>query len=144
MVFTLGLRHTFACLATGARIGKLFRNSNIVRFVQGGVVKTFRCAALPMLEFMIRRDDGQWFDFHYDQVPDMLHPTTFDFTVVEGWGTHRIRIADTDISFSDEDPGFQVCFEGDGIDPDTAARIVAEVAANVTAVTGQASRVVPI
>ena len=97
-----------------------------------------------MLEFMIRRDDGQWFDFHYDQVPDMLHPTTFDFAVVEGWGTHRIRIADTDISFSDEDPGFQVCFEGDGIDPDTAARIVAEVAANVTAVTGQASRVVPI
>ena len=33
MVFTLGLRHTFACLATRAGIGTIFRSSDIVRFV---------------------------------------------------------------------------------------------------------------
>ncbi|CAD75337.1 hypothetical protein RB7397 [Rhodopirellula baltica SH 1] len=28
MVFTLGLRHTFACLATGVGIGTISRDSN--------------------------------------------------------------------------------------------------------------------
>ena len=97
-----------------------------------------------MIEFLIRRDDGQWFDFHYDQIPEMLHPSTFDFSVVDGWGTHRIRIGDTDISFSDEDPGFQVCFEGDCIEEATAAKIVAAVAANITSGTAQSHRIVPL
>jgi len=36
-------RHTFACLATGAVT--IFGSSNIAHFVQGGVVKIFRCQA---------------------------------------------------------------------------------------------------
>ena len=44
MVFTLGLRHTFVCLANIAGIGTILRSSGIARFVQGGVVKTFRWA----------------------------------------------------------------------------------------------------
>ena len=39
-VFTLDLR----LLATLAGFGTISRSSDIVRFVQGGVVKTFRCA----------------------------------------------------------------------------------------------------
>ena len=31
-------------LATVHGLGRIFRNSDVVRFVQGGVVKTFRCA----------------------------------------------------------------------------------------------------
>jgi hypothetical protein len=32
------------CLATRAGVGTIFRSSDIARFVQGGVVKTFRYA----------------------------------------------------------------------------------------------------
>jgi hypothetical protein len=42
MVFTLGLRRTFVCLATGAGIGTNSCRSGIGRFVQGGVVETRR------------------------------------------------------------------------------------------------------
>ena len=95
-----------------------------------------------MIEFLIRRDDGQWFDFHHDQIPRMLRPSNFEFTAVDGWGTHRIRIGNIDISFSDEDPGFQVCFESEDVDRETAAKIVSAVAANITSVTGQSHRIV--
>ena len=42
MVFTLGPSAHLRPLATLAGLGTIFSNSGIVRFVQGGVVKTFR------------------------------------------------------------------------------------------------------
>ena len=44
MVFTLGLRHTFVFWQRAMAFGTIYRSSEIARFVQGGVVKTFRCA----------------------------------------------------------------------------------------------------
>ena len=44
MVFTLGPSAHLRLLATLAGFGTISRSSDIVRFVQGGVVKTFRCA----------------------------------------------------------------------------------------------------
>ena len=44
MVFKLGHRHTFACLATGAGIGTFFCDSNSTASFWGGIVKTLRCA----------------------------------------------------------------------------------------------------
>ena len=43
MVFTLRPSAHLRCLATTAGLGTISRSSSIVRFVQGGVVKTFRC-----------------------------------------------------------------------------------------------------
>ena len=43
MVFTLGPAAHLPCLAARAGLGTIVRSSCIVRFVQGGVVKTFRC-----------------------------------------------------------------------------------------------------
>ena len=42
MVFTQGPSAHLGSLATGLGLGTIFSNSGIVRFVQGGVVKTFR------------------------------------------------------------------------------------------------------
>ena len=44
MVFTLRPSAHLPCLATRAGLGRITRSSNIARFVQGGVVKTFRWA----------------------------------------------------------------------------------------------------
>ena len=45
MVFTLRPSAHLPRLATRAGLGTIFRSSDIARFVQGGVVNTFRCAA---------------------------------------------------------------------------------------------------
>ena len=44
MVFTQGPSAHLGSLATGHSLGTISRSSGITRFVQGGVVKTFRCA----------------------------------------------------------------------------------------------------
>ena len=44
MVFTHGPAAHLPCLATRVGVGTIFRSSDVARFVQGGVVKTFRCA----------------------------------------------------------------------------------------------------
>ena len=44
MVFTHGPSAHLRPLATLAGLGTISDNSDIARFVQGGVVKTFRCA----------------------------------------------------------------------------------------------------
>ena len=41
-------------LATGAGFGTISRSSGVVRFVQGGVVKTFRCANLDERGWTLR------------------------------------------------------------------------------------------
>ena len=46
MVFALGLRS----LATGTGLGRIPLTLGIPRFVQGGVVKTFRCDLSPVLD----------------------------------------------------------------------------------------------
>ena len=42
--YAKALRAHLGSLATGHGLGTISRSSGIVRFVQGGVVKTFRCA----------------------------------------------------------------------------------------------------
>ena len=65
-----------------------------------------------MLEFLLRRTDGEWFDNAWDA----CHPTTIPYEVVEGWGNYRIKVMGCEVSVSDEDPGFQISFENE-IDP---------------------------
>ena len=46
MVFTLWPSAHLGSWATGHGLGTIHGNSGIARFVQGGVVKTFRCVLL--------------------------------------------------------------------------------------------------
>lgn len=74
------------------------------------------------MEYLIERADGEWFDLPYASYPDVLHPTTFPWQQVEGWGDHRIRVLGCDIAFSDEPPGLQISFEGTAISRKPADR----------------------
>jgi hypothetical protein len=95
------------------------------------------------MEFLIRRTDGKWFDLPADQFAAALRPSTFPSRPAAGWGDHRIEVAGVEVSFSYEDPGIQVGFEGE-LPEATAEQIVAEILENVARVTGQRGRVVRI
>src|SRR5688572_2788409 len=96
-----------------------------------------------MIEYLIRRTDGEWFDLHATRFDEALRPSSFPSERVEGRGAWRIRCEGTDISFSYEDPGIQVSIEGH-LPPDVADRIAEEIRQNVERVTGQKGRVVPL
>ncbi len=95
-----------------------------------------------MIEFLIRRADGEWFDFPYERRAEILRPLTISSRPVEGWGTHRIEVEGAEVSFSDEDPGFQVSFETGSLGPERARQIVDDVCRNIEAQLGQKTRVV--
>ena len=95
------------------------------------------------MEYLIRRSDGEWFDLSADQYADALRPSSVPSKPAEGWGDHRVEIGGVEVSFSYEDPGIQVTFEGDL--PDALVdTIVGEILANITRVTGQQGRVIRI
>ena len=52
MVFTLGPPAHLRPFATIAGLGTIFCSTGIVRFVQGGVVKTFRCRANNLMSWV--------------------------------------------------------------------------------------------
>ncbi len=96
-----------------------------------------------MREFLIRRTDGEWFDLHRDDFAGTLRPSSFPSHKVEGWGDHRISVEGVEISFSYEDPGVQVSFEGE-LPVEKCETIVNEILANIEEVTGQKGRIVDI
>jgi hypothetical protein len=95
------------------------------------------------VEFLIKRTDGDWFDLHVSRYAETLKPRSVPSEVVAGWGDHRIRVLGVDISFSYEDPGFQVVFEGELSESD-ARRIADEICLNIVEATGQAGAVFPL
>lgn len=95
-----------------------------------------------MIEFLIRRDDGEWFDFLHERYPDVLCPLTIASRPVEGWGNHRIEVEGAEISFSDEDPGFQISFETGSLSAERAREIVDDICRSIETKTGQKTRVV--
>jgi len=97
------------------------------------------------IEFLIRRTDGDWWDLPPPgDLPEILKPRSVPSQPTPGWGTHRIRIPNGEIAFSDEDPGIQVTFEDYSGSEGNAMRIVREVLANLESATGQRGEIVPI
>ena len=94
-------------------------------------------------EYLIRPNESEWFDLHKDDFSPAFRPINFESNVVAGWGDHRIEIKGVEISFSYEDPGIQITFEGE-IDGEIADQIVDEILKNIEAITGQSGRVVPL
>ena len=96
-----------------------------------------------MIEFLIQADDGRdlWPAFHKDRNNDVLTPQDWDAVPIDGWGDHRVKIGAVEISFSGEEAGWQVSFEGE-IDADRAAAIVATIAEQISRETGRPVRVI--
>jgi hypothetical protein len=95
-----------------------------------------------MREYLIFRTDAEWFDFPYDKYPEILRPIRTPSRRIEGWGSNRIEVGGEQVSFSDEDPGFQVAFETGILSEERADQIVAEFCENIEAQTRQKTRIV--
>ena len=96
-----------------------------------------------MLEYLIRRTDGDWFDLGVADVPNVFHPNSMPWTVDEKWDGQLIKVAGCDVSFSYEEPGLQISFKGT-IDEDFARQVTEEILVNVEAATGQKGRIIEI
>ena len=57
-------------------------------------------------------------------------------------GNLRLKIFDAEVSFADEPPGIQVCFETGNIPPEQAERIVQEICENAFRITQIPSQVI--
>ena len=94
-----------------------------------------------MIEFLIKRTDGDWFDFPPGSDP--YRPVAIQFRRVEGWGDGRIEIDGCEISFSSEDPGIQVSFHGQMSEP-RAVAIVDEIRQSIERVSKQHAEAIQI
>lgn len=89
-------------------------------------------------EFLIRRTDHDFVDFHYDRIEDVLVPSPL-FERIEGWGSFRMRLKGTatEIVFSDEIPGLQVFFRTTNLDAQQQREIVEAIATHLGKATSQ-------
>ncbi len=92
------------------------------------------------MEFIIKRNDGEWFDLDKDEYDDVLKPNSYNYDIIDGWGNHRIKVNNCEISFSFEFVGFQICFEdepGESITDEDAEIIIKEILSNIEQSTKQ-------
>lgn len=92
-----------------------------------------------MIEFIIKRIDGDWFDFPPNSDP--YSPVSLPFQRVEGWNDGRIEIEGCIISFSYEEPGIQVVFEGPILEK-RATIIADQIRQQIERVSGQCAEVI--
>lgn len=86
---------------------------------------------MHMLEFLIRtQDDHECPPIDHDRMSQVLTPAGWGCQRIAGWGNYRLRCGDTEISFSDEDVGWQVAFEGP-MPSELARRLIATIAAQI-------------
>jgi len=90
-----------------------------------------------MLEFLIRTTEThEWPAFHRDNLVDVFAAPGSGCSPIEGWGDFRVRLGDTEISFSGEEVGWQVAFEGT-VDQERATQLMAEFTSRVSSAAGE-------
>ena len=100
------------------------------------------CVSIFLVAWAFRTTrDGNWFNLHRDSFAEVLKPKSFDSQRLSGWGDHRIETEGVEISFSYEDPGIQVMFEGD-LPEALATQIVEEIRENIETATNQKGYVI--
>ena len=98
-------------------------------------------------EFLIRstdREDDLAFHLPPEKWGEVLRPASIASEVIPGWGNLRLRVLDSEVSFSDEEVGIQVAFETGSVSHEQAERIVREIATSATRATGVDSEIVPL
>jgi hypothetical protein len=94
-----------------------------------------------MIEYLIKPTDGEWFGLPAGSDP--YRPITVPYERDEGWGDGRISVAGCVVTFSFEDPGIQVSFDG-SIDNALADKVVDEVKQRIEQVSGQKGEAIQI
>ena len=94
------------------------------------------------MEFLIRRTNGDWFSLHKQHFDTVLKPESIRAETCTGWGDHRIRIHNGEISFSFEEAGLHIFFEKfSGIKVE-ARRIVEEILKKMTEFSGETGEII--
>ena len=102
---------------------------------------------MALHEFLIRstdREDDLAFHIGHGEWGNVLRPSSVPSEVIAGWGNLRLRILDSEVSFSDEEVGIQVIFESGSVSHEQAERIVQEIAGSATRTTGIETEIVPL
>jgi len=94
-----------------------------------------------MIEYLVKRTDGDWFDFPVGSHP--YRPITIPFDRQEGAEEWKIIVEGCPISFSYEDPGIQITFEGE-IEPNRAADVVEEIRQQIEHISNQTGEAIQI
>jgi hypothetical protein len=94
-----------------------------------------------VIEFLIKPMEDDWFAFPSGSDP--YRPVAMPYSRAEGSGDARIKIDRCEISFSYEDPGVQVTFEGQ-ITAQRAVAVAEEIRQRIEQVSGQRAMLVQI
>jgi hypothetical protein len=94
-----------------------------------------------MIEFLLKRTDGDWFDLPVGS--NAYRPKTVPFEPTGRDEEDPILIGECEVSFSYEDPGILICFDGDIAD-DLAERVASEVLERIREITGQEGELIRI
>jgi hypothetical protein len=90
---------------------------------------------VAVLEYLIKATSGEDLALPRGSLDQVLSPQSRPSQRVSGWGDYRMAVADGQVAFSWEAPGWQVMVEG--MAEADAEGIVTEIAAQVGAATGQ-------
>ncbi len=99
-----------------------------------------------MIEFLVKRADGDWFDFPYGRYGrDPYRPTTIPFRSIEAFDGDRARIevAGCEISIADDMPGIIIRFEG-VISSEDAQRTAEQIRDRIEEISGQKAELIQI
>ncbi len=96
---------------------------------------------IAMIVFLIRRTDGEWFEFPRDSDP--YRPIDIAYRRIESDSVEMIEVDGCRISFSFEDPGIQVTFEGE-ISESRAMDVAKEIQQRIEQASGQTAETIQI
>jgi hypothetical protein len=86
--------------------------------------------------------DGDWFDLHASRFNDVLRPSSFESSIVTGFGDHNLLVRNCIIELRYEEPGILVSFQNDLLTEAEMIQLVEEIASNITNTLGQQSVVI--
>ena len=95
-----------------------------------------------MREYSIRAADGSgWIPIHQTQLREVMLPQGWNAKQVEGWGDFRMEVDRVTISFSGEEPGWQVTFEEGEMEPARADLLLEQLRSQIEAASGVPAQV---
>lgn len=97
-----------------------------------------------MREYLIRQVDDEEFFIPYQNVSDVLRPSSFSSNVVQESDVFYLEVEGCRVTFSPESPGMQISFEGCSVSAEVAGQIVREILESVESFTGQRGKIVPL
>ena len=90
-----------------------------------------------MIEYIIRiASNHEWPAVHRTRLSEVMVPVGSRWEAIEGWGDFRMRLDETEVSFSGEVGGWQVAFEGP-LDEEKAQRTIEIVTAQIQTEVGE-------